>query len=180
VLKQIACPQSQVNGWAGFVLTPSMFSLINPKPFDLKLLNLPNTTGVPKFPPIYAMDYTTIVPYTCEQMLSITATFTYQNYYDTVCNIYRAVYNTLNAHINNAFKVAPPTTPPPIGWNASMLLNDIFNQMMKMYGRPMPNTMHQNMMTFCPHQSSRSSGNSFQMLRRLSRSCHHCQRQILQ
>jgi hypothetical protein len=53
-----------------------MYSLIDPKPFDLKLLNLPTTTGVPKFPPIYTADSTTIVPYTHEQMLCITATFT--------------------------------------------------------------------------------------------------------
>jgi hypothetical protein len=131
------------------MLTPAMYSLIDPKPFDLKLLNLPTTTGVPEFPPIYAADGTTIVPYTREQMLRITATFTHQkNYYDTVCNIYRSVYDTLNAHINNAFKVAPPTTLPNIGWNASMLLNDIFHQMMKTYGRPMPIAMRQNMMTF--------------------------------
>jgi hypothetical protein len=32
--KWIACPQSQVTGWAGFVLTPAMYSLIDPKPFD--------------------------------------------------------------------------------------------------------------------------------------------------
>jgi hypothetical protein len=87
-LKRIACPQSQVNGWAGFVLSPAMYSLIDPKPFDLKLLNLPTTTGLPKFPPIYAADGTTIVPYTREQALRITTTFTRQkNYYNTVCNM---------------------------------------------------------------------------------------------
>jgi hypothetical protein len=131
------------------VLTPSIYSLIDPKPFNLKLLNLPTATEVPKFPPIYAADGTTVIPYTCKQMLCITATFTRQkNYYDTACNMYRAVYNILDAHVNDAFKVALPPTPPTIGWNASMLLNDIFNQMMKMYSRPMPNAMHQNMMTF--------------------------------
>jgi hypothetical protein len=126
-----------------------MYSLINPKPFDLKLLNLPTATGVPKFPPIYAADGTTIIPYTRKKMLHITATFTHQkNYYNTACNIYHAVYNTLNAHVNDAFKVAPPSTPPTISWNASMLLNNIFDQMMKTYGRPTPDAMRQNMMTF--------------------------------
>jgi hypothetical protein len=84
-----------------------------------------------------------------EQMLRITATFTRQkSYYDTACNIYHAAYNTFDAHIDDAFKVAPPTTPPTIGWNSLMLLNNIFDQMMKMYGRPTPNAMCQNMMTF--------------------------------
>jgi hypothetical protein len=148
-VKRIACPQSQVKGWAGFVLTPTMYSHIDPKPFDLKLLNLPTTTRVPKFPQIYTADSTTIVLYTREQMLCITTTFTHQkNYYNTACNVYCAVYDALDAHINNAFKVAPPTTPPTIGWNALMSLNDIFNQMMNTYSRPTPNAMHQNMMAF--------------------------------
>jgi hypothetical protein len=63
-LKRISCPQSQVNGWAGFMLTPAMYALINPKPFDLGKLNLPNTSGVPKSPPILAAGDTTIIPYT--------------------------------------------------------------------------------------------------------------------
>ncbi len=29
-LKRITCPQSPVNGWAGFVLTPVMYALIDP------------------------------------------------------------------------------------------------------------------------------------------------------
>ncbi len=108
-LKRITCPQSPVNGWAGFVLTPAMYALINPKPFDLKLLNLPTITRVPEFPPIYAANNTTIIPYTRKQTLRITAAFTRQkNYYDTACNVYRAVYDTLDAHVDDAFKVAPP------------------------------------------------------------------------
>ena len=54
----------------------------------------------------------------------------------------------LDAHIDGAFKVAPTTTPPTIGWNLSMTLNNIFDQMMRTYGRPTPNAMRQNMMTF--------------------------------
>jgi hypothetical protein len=136
-----------------------MYSLINLKPFDYELLKLPTTTGVPKFPPIYATDGTTVAPYMSNQTLCITATFTHQkNYYNTACNIYRAVYDTLDAHVDNAFKVAPPTTPPTVDWNASMFLNNIFDQMMKMYGHPMPDAMRQNMMTFFVSiQSSRSA-----------------------
>jgi hypothetical protein len=119
-----------------------MYALIDPKPFDLKLLNLPTTTGVPEFPQIYAANGTTVIPYTCEQTLRITAAFTRQkNYYDTACNIYRAVYNMLDALVDDAFKVAPPTNPPTISWNASMLLNEIFDQLMKTYSRPTPNAM---------------------------------------
>ncbi len=148
-LKWITCPQSLVNRWAGIVLTPAMYALIDPKPFDLKLLNLPKTTELPEFPPIYAANGTTVIPYMRKQTLCITAAFTRQkNYYNTACNVYRAVYDTLDAHIDDAFKVAPPTNPPTVSWNASMSLNDIFDQLMKTYGRPTPNAMQQNMMTF--------------------------------
>jgi hypothetical protein len=148
-LKWITCPQSPVKGWAGFLLIPAMYALIDPKSFNLKLLNLLMTTGVPEFPPIYAADGTTVIPYTREQTLRITAVFTCQkNYYDTACNIYHAMYNMLDAHVDDAFKVAHPTNPPTVGWNASTLLNDIFDQLMKTYGRLAPNAMQQNMMTF--------------------------------
>ncbi len=91
----------------------------------------------------------TVIPYTCKQTLRITAVFTRQKtYYDTACNVYQVVYNMLDAHVNDAFKVAPPTNPPTIGWNASMSLNEIFNQLMKTYGCLTPDSMRQNKMTF--------------------------------
>ncbi len=114
------------------VLMPDMYALISAKPFknEMELKTL-----VPNFPPIFKSDHTTIVPYTCEQTLKVTVKFVHKkNYYDTACNIYRAVYDELDMHIDNAFKVAPSTIPPTIGWNASMSLNQIFDQLMKTYG----------------------------------------------
>jgi hypothetical protein len=58
------------------------------------------------------------------------------------------VYNALDMHVDNAFKVAPSTIPPTIGWNVSMSLNQIFDQLMKTYGQPTPDVMRQNMTTF--------------------------------
>ena len=98
--------------------SPATYSLIGPTPFNIVLLNLPNNSGVPEFPEILD-NVSNVVPYTCEQMLRITATFQCQkNYYDTACNIlYNAVYGTLDAHINDAFKVTSANNPPTIGWN---------------------------------------------------------------
>ena len=113
-----------------------------------QLKNLPNNSGEPQFPEILAND-SSVIPYTHEQTLCITATFQCQkNYYNTACNIYLAVYDTLDAHINDAFKIAPATTLSTMGWNASMTINDISNQMMLTYERPTPYTMRQNMMRF--------------------------------
>jgi hypothetical protein len=46
---------------------------------------------------------------------------------------YSVLYYALDMHINNAFKVAPSTIPPTIGWYASISLNQIFDQLMKIY-----------------------------------------------
>jgi hypothetical protein len=71
-----------------------------------------------------------------------------KNYYDTAFDIYRAVYDALDTQINDVFKVAPSTIPPTIGWSASMSLNEIFDRLMKTYGRPTPDTSRQNITTF--------------------------------
>ncbi len=106
-------------------------------------------TLVPDFSPIFESNGMTIIPYTCDQTLKITAKFSSKkNYYNTACNIYPTVYGALDTYINNAFKVAPFTIPLTIGWNASMSLNKIFNQLMKTNGCPTPNTMRQNMTMF--------------------------------
>jgi hypothetical protein len=70
------------------------------------------------------------------------------NYFKTWKNIYQACYDMLNAHVNNAFKVAPPTTLSTTGWNATMSLCDIFDQLATTYGKPTPDTMCQNNLTF--------------------------------
>jgi hypothetical protein len=54
----------------------------------------------------------------------------------------------LNAHVNDMFKVAPPTTLPTTGWNALISLRDIFDQLATRYGKPTPDTMRQNNLTF--------------------------------
>jgi hypothetical protein len=123
-----------------------MYALISTKPFknEMELKTL-----VPDLPPIFESNGTTIVPYTCEQTLKVMAKFAHKkNYYNTACNAYHAVYDALDMHVDDAFKVAPSTIAPTIGWNASMSLNQIFNQLMKTYSRPTPDAMRQNMTTF--------------------------------
>ncbi len=114
------------------VLMPNMYALISAKPFTNEM---EIKTLVPDFPPIFESNGATIFPYTHEQMLKVMAKFSCKkNYYATACNVYSAVYNMLDTHLNDAFKVAPSTIPPTIGWNASMSLNEIFDQLMKTYG----------------------------------------------
>jgi hypothetical protein len=108
-----------------------MYALISAKPLknEIELKTL-----IPDFPPIFESNGMTIIPYTREQMHKVMAKFSgIKNNYGTAFNIYPVVYNTLDTHIDDVFKVAPSTIPPTIGWNASMSLNKIFDQLMKTY-----------------------------------------------
>jgi hypothetical protein len=42
-LKRIPCPQSGVNGWAGAIMSPEMYALIDPNPFHLNIATKTNT-----------------------------------------------------------------------------------------------------------------------------------------
>ncbi len=44
-LKKVLCPQSGVNGWAGAVLAPAMYALLNNAAFHWNI----STTPVPEF-----------------------------------------------------------------------------------------------------------------------------------
>jgi hypothetical protein len=58
------------------------------------------------------------------------------------------VFDTLDSHVSDAYKVAPATAPGTINWNSTMLPNNIFNQLMAQYGNPTPNAVHQNNLAF--------------------------------
>ena len=46
--------------------------------------------------------------------------------------------------MHDTFKVAPAIAPGTVGWNSTMSLNDIFDQLMTTYGKPTPDAMRQN------------------------------------
>jgi hypothetical protein len=144
-LKKIPCPQSPVNGWAGAVMSPQMYALIDQNSFHL---NITPTTTTPAYLNKFTPDGVN-VPYTREEESTIDAKFVLKkNYYETWTNIYRACYHTLDEHVNDAYKVAPPTIPPTTGWNATMSIRNIFNQLASTYGKPTPDAMSQNNINF--------------------------------
>jgi hypothetical protein len=143
-LKKVPCPQSAVNGWAGAVLAPAMYALIDTNPFNW---NINPRTAVPDFLTRFATLPTgtqgAALPYSCKEILTIMAEHTLdKNYYKTGVNVCHACFNVLDAHIANAYKIAPTTAPSTIGWNLMMLPNKIFEQLMSTYGKPSPNAMH--------------------------------------
>ncbi len=71
-----------------------------------------------------------------------------KTYNNTWNNIFRAVYDAIDLHVQDAFKVAPATAPGTAGWNSTMTLNDIFDQLMLTFGKPTPDAMRQNNLNF--------------------------------
>jgi hypothetical protein len=59
-----------------------------------------------------------------------------------------ACFDILNAHVSNAYKIAPAGSPHTVGWNLTMLPNEIFDQLMLTYGKPTPDAVHQNNVMF--------------------------------
>ncbi len=89
------------------------------------------------------------LPYSRKEILTISAEHTLNKYYyETGINVCRACFDILNTHVVGAYKAAPAGSPSTIGWNWTMLPNQIFEQLMTMYGTPTPNAMRQNNLTF--------------------------------
>ena len=87
---------------------------------------------------------------------------------------YHAMYNTLNKWINNAFKVAPSTTPPTTGWNASMLLNDILIRLWRCTATQHWTPCVKIWWYFCPLTTLRIRMKSCSNYATTVKSCHHC------
>jgi hypothetical protein len=64
------------------------------------------------------------------------------NYWLLYLNIQHAVYNLFDDNIDNAFKVA--NTPALVGWNPTMEIRNVFDQITNTYGRPTPTAILQN------------------------------------
>jgi hypothetical protein len=85
-LKRIPCLQSPINGWSGAELSPNMYTLIDPTPFHL---NIAPKTDVANFPLRFFADGVTTHPYSCKEILTISAEFALEkNYVDTGINIF--------------------------------------------------------------------------------------------
>jgi hypothetical protein len=148
-LKKLPCPQSGVNGWAGAVLAPAMYALIDNLVFHWNI----STTPVPKFPAGYTVtndgSQGARIPYTRKEILTITAKHTCaKHYHDTGTNVCHTCFDILDAHISNAYKIAPASSPNTVGWNSTMLPNEIINQLMTTYGKLIPDAVRQNNLTF--------------------------------
>jgi hypothetical protein len=105
-----------VNRWAGTVLAPALYALIDTTPFHWKIKP---TTSVPDFPARFALQADGTqgapLPYSQEEILSITAEHTLKkNYYENGTNVCRACFDVRDIFIADAYKTAPPSAPSTI------------------------------------------------------------------
>jgi len=94
-----------------------------------------DATGNPTYVPVPALDCTTQATIDADFVLR-------QNYWLWYLNIKRACYNVLDETIEDAFKFSPD--PNLTGWNPSMEIIDIMEQMTTTYGCPTPTALLQN------------------------------------
>jgi len=120
-LKQLTCLQSAIHGWSGLAITPAMYLLLEPQPFAEPAD--PGSTAVyPQFSP------------TATIKMIDTANTRDKNYYLSFKNISRACFKMLDDSISNQFKVS--NTPNLTGWNSTMTIIDILEQLESLYGKP--------------------------------------------
>jgi hypothetical protein len=132
-----------------------MYALLTPTPF--RILGDPGPLAIYYLTPTAIVDNTGApvldadgeptfnVPPTidCATQAMIDSRFKRErNYWLSYLNIGRAVYNLLNDNIDNAFKVS--NNPALVGWNPTMEICEIFDQITSTYGPPTPAAILQN------------------------------------
>ena len=113
-LKQLVCPQRPIHGWSGMVLSPINYALLEPTPF-----------AVPGNPGPVAVYTQFATPAHIKQIDAIFLRL--QKEHQPNGNIQGACFRMLNENVTSLFKVS--NIPAFIGWNASMSIIDILDQL---------------------------------------------------
>jgi hypothetical protein len=121
-LKQLICPQSLIHGWAGLVMDPVMYALLKPATPFVAIVD----------PGEYAIN----ANFATKAAMKMTDKIfkRKKNYYLSFVNINRACFRMLNNNIADQFKVS--NTPNMMGWNLSMTICSILEQLENSYGKP--------------------------------------------
>ena len=147
-LAQLSCPQSAIHGWSGLAMDPAAYLLLEGTAFTIPAD--PGPTVV--FPGGAAVARTAIK--------TITATFERdKNYFLSYTNITRACFRMLDANVSAQFKVS--NNANLTGWNSTMSILDILNQLQTSYGKPNMMTLFTNDNLF---RSPMSPGDSPEIL----------------
>jgi hypothetical protein len=133
VLSQLYCPQSALHRWAGLAIDSAMYQLLKSTVF-IVLINPAPMAIYPQWaaPTMVKM---------------IDATFLRdKNYFFPYKNFMRVCFRMFDMDIGAQFKVS--NTPALTGWNSTMSIIDILNQLQDSYGKPTMMTLFQNDVMF--------------------------------
>jgi hypothetical protein len=159
-LAQLSCPQSAIHGWSGLAMDPAAYSLLEGTAFVIP----PNPGPTPVFPGGVAVARTV--------MKTTEATFVRdKNYFLSYKNIIRACFRMLDANVSAQLKVS--NNAALTGWNSTMSIIDILDQLQNSYGKPNMMTLFTNDALFC---SPMTTGNSPEMLFYHIEQCQEVQR----
>jgi hypothetical protein len=113
-LNQLQCPQSFIHGWAGLLLAPHVYALLEVTPFAAPPDPGPTAVHTPfAMPAAMKMINNAFV---CDS-----------NYFKLLKNIHHACFCMLNELVPNQFKVS--NTPKLTGWNSTMSIHEILTQL---------------------------------------------------
>ena len=121
VMKQIPHPGYPQHGWAGMVLQPAIFALINATMFAPP----PNPGLIAIYPQFELQPAIRMA----DSQFKID-----KNMYKTYNNVHRAVYKLLTDNVLPQYQAS--TTPGLTGWDATMSIIDIFAQLDATFGKP--------------------------------------------
>ena len=120
-LKQLVSPQSPIYGWLGLILSLIVYALLKPTPFQA-----PQYPGNVVIYPPFALP---------EQIKPAKAMFARaQNKYKSYKNINCACFRMLDENVADQFKVS--NIPTLTGWNTSMSIREMPDQLKGSYGKP--------------------------------------------
>jgi hypothetical protein len=132
-LMQLVCPQSQIHGWAVLAMEPNMYALLEAVPFAIPIN--------PGNMPIYTQ-FTT----PSHMKMADTIFLRNKNYYLSYKNINRACFKMLDENVQPQYKVSNVTMMT--GWNKTMSVRLILEQLEGSYSKPNMMTIHQNNLLF--------------------------------
>jgi hypothetical protein len=121
VLKQLPHPGYPIHGWSGMATQPALFALLDPTPFVV---------------PIDPGLYPTYAQYALAPAMKMADNIfkANKNMYTTYNNIGRAVLAMLTKAVPEQFRTSNNSTMT--GWNQTMSINDILDQLEIAFGRP--------------------------------------------
>jgi hypothetical protein len=159
-LAQLSCPQSAIHGWSGLAMDPAAYSLLEGTAFVIP----PDPGPTPVFPGGVAVARTI--------MKTTEATFVRdKNYFLSYKNITRACFRMLDANVLAQFKVS--NNAALTGWNTTMSIIDILDQLQNSYGKSNMMTLFTNDALF---RSPMTTGDSPEMLFYRIEQCQEVQR----